>query len=142
MFVSALPVNAGDGTLISWASGVGGKVQPVKFAQEKLKYSPTLAYIPTYTGKAFLTTEAVHYTGLPTGDCYNVTYLMKENVDMVHSWYIEALKQTGWSIDDASYIGTAVSGVHANGMRCYVYVRPSAKAGYPAETMLRYSARK
>lgn len=132
---------AGDGTLISWASGLNKQPTQVKPVQEKLNYSPSLAYIPSYTGKGYRTTEALHYRGLPTGDCYNVNYLMRENVDLVHAWYLDSLKQTGWSLDESSYIGTSISGVHPNGLRCFLYVRPSSKSGFGSELMLRYSAR-
>ncbi len=129
---------AGEHTLISWACGKPA-VPVVK--KENLKYAPSLAYIPSYTGKGSLSTESIHYTGLVTGECYNLKYLMREDADIVHNWYQEALKQCGWTIDEKNSNKCSVSAMHSGNMSCFIYFRQSHKPGFATEVVLRLSVR-
>ncbi|MBX9687764.1 MAG: hypothetical protein K2X27_13745 [Candidatus Obscuribacterales bacterium] len=128
---------AGDGTLISWLS----RPEAQQKHQEKMKYTPSLAYVPTYTGRGFISTEALHSNGLPTGESYNLKYLMRESADIVHNWYQEALRQNGWTIDENVSNTGSISANRGNGLNCYIYTRPTIKSGFACEVIMRYSAR-
>ena len=125
------------GEKIAWAA----PLPQVKAACEKLNYSPNLAYVPTYTGKAAINTEAMHYTGLPTGECYNLKYLMKEDPSIVRDWYAASLRQCGWTIDDSVLSISSITATRSNGLTCYIYTRPAQRAGYACETILRFAIR-
>ncbi len=125
------------GEKIAWAASKA----PLQASFEKLKYSPELAFIPSYTGKQFVNTEAIRYTGLPTGQCYNVKYLMKEAPSIVHDWYLLSLRQCGWTIDETDSGSSAITARRADGLTCYIYTRPALQAGYACEMILRYAIR-
>lgn len=120
-------------------SGVQPQAQTPR--QEKMKYTPMLSYIPTYTGKNFINTESIHYTGLPTGECYNLKFFMREDSTTVLAWYMEALRQVGWTIDASAVTANTISASQKNGLNCFIYSRPSQRAGFASELILRYSVR-
>jgi hypothetical protein len=139
----AAQIPAADAGNAGMPFGFAARQQAPVVQMEKLKYSPSLAYVPTYTGKGFKNTEAVHYTGLPTGECYNVTYLMREDQTMVHAWYEESLRQCGWTIDEKESKGNcSISASREGGLSCFIYTRPLQKSQYTCEMTLRFSARK
>ena len=117
------------------------QAQSQSVRQEKLTYTPTLAYIPTYTGKNCINTESLHYTGLPTGECYNLKFLMREDPATVLAWYQSALRGVGWTIDTSAATATSISASQPSGVNCYIYARPSQQPGFACEVVLRYSVR-
>lgn len=139
--ILSLPAAAHAGEKIAWASAQQQHQQLQQPSYEKLKYSPNLAYIPTYTGKLAVNTEAVHYTGLPTGECYNLKYLMKEDPSIVRDWYVVTLRQCGWTVDDTFPCASSITATRNNGLTCYIYTRPAQQSGYACEMILRFAIR-
>ncbi|MBY0552305.1 MAG: hypothetical protein K2W95_33810 [Candidatus Obscuribacterales bacterium] len=132
----SLPAIAENATRIALASGSRQSVRV-----EQLKFAPTLAFVPTYTGRNFISKEAVRYTGLPTGECYNLTYMMREDSAMVLNWYQDALRQSGWTVDDTTRSKFSLSATHAQGLCCLLFVRPTQSSGFATELTLRFSIR-
>lgn len=131
-----LPACAADGTRIALAPAN----QPGSY-MEQLKFAPTLAFIPTYTGKNCVSKEATRYTGLPTGDCYNLTFLMREDCAMVLKWYQSALGQCGWVIESTKRGKFSLSATHPQGLSCLLFVRPLKNSSFATELTLRFSTR-
>lgn len=129
---------AGNNNLISFA---GGKKFSPPVQIERLKYSPSLAYIPTYTGSGSKNIEAVHYTGLPTGECYNLKCLTREDQATVLAWYQESLKQCGWKIDERTSSNCSITANRIGGLTCIVYTRTLEKSKFACELTLRLSIR-
>lgn len=132
----SLPANAETATRIAFAAGSRQSARV-----EQLKFAPTLAFVPTYTGRNFINKEAVRYTGLPTGECYNLTYVMREDSAMVLNWYHGALRQSGWTIDETARSKFSLSATHAQGLCCLLFVRPAQDPGFATELTLRFSIR-
>lgn len=132
----SLPAKAENGTRIALSTGSRQSARV-----EQLKFAPTLAFVPTYTGRNFINKEAVRYTGLPTGECYNLTYMMREDSAMVLNWYHDALRQSGWTIDETARSKFSLSATHAQGLSCLLFVRPAQDSGFATELTLRFSIR-
>lgn len=124
---------------VAIALASGNRQAPMRV--EQLRFAPTLAFVPTYTGRNFINKEAVRYTGLPTGECYNLTYMMRENSTVVLNWYQNALRQSGWEIDDKTTSKSSVCATHAQGLCCLLLVRPVQNSGFLTELTLRFSMR-
>ncbi len=114
------------------------KSDPHEHDTEKMVKPVSLPHLPDYTGSQPKFVSGIFYPRIKTGQCYTMTYAVREAPGQVYDWYSAVLEQNQWKVDPQRPGHNTISAKRpAQGLYLSVSISPNLSPPYRSYLTIR-----